>query len=162
MPQNGWDRTDGLGPQFRGPRLIQELDRDRRFQVPGARLPDSDLQQRRDVVGSDDDNEDEQRHQPDQNAPHPQWPQRDARGRPPQLTRSGWLHRVTPPAPCSVWRSSNFSYARTMVCTNSCRTTSLCVMVTMAIPSIPLKISRASTNPDVRSRGRSICVTSPV
>src|SRR5438105_5678000 len=61
------------------------------------------------------------------------------------------------------FRSSVCSlYASTMRCTSLCRTTSLCPNSTNWMPSMSVSTSRTWTRPDRFSRGRSICVTSPV
>src|SRR5262249_6688991 len=58
--------------------------------------------------------------------------------------------------------SSNASYAFTICCTSLCRTTSRSSKYTNEMPSIALTTFMASTSPDTRPIGRSICVTSPV
>src|SRR5579872_5254359 len=55
-----------------------------------------------------------------------------------------------------------FSYALTICCTSLWRTTSRSSKYTNAIPSISCTTFIASTSPDMRPVGRSICVTSPV
>src|SRR5262249_14110708 len=58
-------------------------------------------------------------------------------------------------SPCSL-------YASTMRCTSLWRTTSRWPNSTNSMPSMPRSTSRTCTSPDRCSRGRSICVTSPV
>src|SRR5262249_16779986 len=58
----------------------------------------------------------------------------------------------------SEWRL----YASTIRCTSLCRTTSWCPNCTNSIPSIDPRMLCTWISPDACSRGRSICVTSPV
>src|SRR5262245_23765988 len=53
-------------------------------------------------------------------------------------------------------------YASTMRCTSLCRTTSWCEKRTNEMPSTEPRMSCTWIRPDACSRGRSICVTSPV